>query len=358
MTTAAVAPRGRLAREPDRLVELQRDDPAWLELVAAAPGATFFHLPAWTRVVADTYGYRTTVLAECDEGGRVVAGIPVASVRRPAGRALVSLPFTDHCAPLARDEASLRRLAAGLAAWSSRERVPVEVRGPVPSVAGWRETVVGVEHVLPLEEGADALRSRLSEAHRRRLRQAERSGLRVRVGRRPEDMDAFYRLHLLTRRRQGVPVQPRRFFTAVWEHTIAPGQGVIVVAETPAGRLAAAAVVLAWNGVAVGKFQASDETCWELRPNHLCYWAAIRWATETGLRRFDFGRTEKRHAGLQRWKASWGGDEVPLRYALTGRGDLGVEGHGLLDAALRQVIRHSPTMVCRALGTMLYRYAA
>jgi CelD/BcsL family acetyltransferase involved in cellulose biosynthesis len=356
--TALAAPLAACAREPDRLVELRQDDPAWLDLVLAAPEATVFHLPAWTRVVADPYGYRAAVLAERDERGRVAAGVPIACVRRLTGRAWVSLPFTDHCEPLARDGVSMDRLAGGLAEWSAREHAPVEVRGALPSATGWTNTVVGVEHSLHLEEGAEALRGRFSETHRRRLRQAERSGLRARIGRTVEEMEAYYRLHLLTRRRQGVPVQPRSFFAALWQHVIAPGHGVVVMAETPNGRPAAGAVVLAWNGTAIVKFQASDATCWALRPNHLCYWTALRWACEAGHRRFDFGRSETRHAGLQRWKAGWGGEAVPLTYAVTGEGDPRVDRHGLLDAAVRQVIRRSPTLVCRALGTLLYRYAA
>ena len=355
--TALAAPQTAEAPAADALVELREDDPAWMDLVLTAPDATVFHLPAWTRVVAGTYGYRAAVLAETDGLGRVAAGVPVVCVRRLAGRAWVSLPFTDRCAPLARDPASLTRLAAGLVEWSAGERAPVEVRGPLPPVAGWRDAVVGVEHVLQLEAGAEALRRGFSETHRRRLRQAERSGLRARLGRTAAEMEAYYRLHLLTRRRQGVPVQPRRFFDALWEKLIASGHGVVVLAETPAGVPVAGAVVLAWQGTAMVKFQASDAGSWALRPNHLCYWTALRWASEAGHRRFGFGRSETRHAGLQRWKRGWGGEAVPLSYASTGGSDPGVGG-GALHAALSKFIKHSPTPVCRVVGSLLYRYAA
>ena len=38
-----------------------------------------------------------------------------------------------------------------------------------------------------------------------------------------EALDAFYRLHLLTRRRLGVPIQPRKFFRGVQRWLIANG---------------------------------------------------------------------------------------------------------------------------------------
>jgi CelD/BcsL family acetyltransferase involved in cellulose biosynthesis len=340
------------------LVELGDDDPAWLDLVAAAPGATVYHLPAWARAVADTYGYRTAVLADVDDSGAMAAGAALVRVRRPSGAAWVSLPFTDHSPPLARDGASLARLAEGLAGWSARLGAPVEVRGELPPAPGWREVAVGERHVLSLEAGAEAARRGFSETHRRRLRQAERSGLRSRIGRTAEDMEAFYRLHVLTRRRQGVPVQPRRLLRGIWERLIAAGHGVVALVEPPGRPPVAGAVLLAWNGTVALKFQASDETCWEARPNHLCYWEALRWASETGHARFDFGRTETRHEGLRQWKAGWGADAVPLSYTLAGRGKPGVGDRGALDAALRLVIRSSPPLVCRALGALLYRFAA
>jgi CelD/BcsL family acetyltransferase involved in cellulose biosynthesis len=340
------------------LAELSEDDPAWLDLVAEAADATVFHLPAWSRAVASTYGYPSAVMAHLDRSGRVAAGIPVARVRRFAGRALVSLPFTDRCAPLARDAESLASLTGGLADWSRRQGIPVDVRSAVPPAAGWTQAIVGVEHLLDLRGGAESLRERFSATHRRWLRQAERSGLRVRFGRSAQEMEAYYGLHVLTRRRQGVPVQPRRFFDAIWRRLVARGHGVVLLAETPAGHAVAGVVVLASNGTAMVKFQASDSTSWELRPNHLCYWAAIRWASDTGHRRLEFGRTETRHAGLQQWKAGWGGEAVPLTYALTGERSPDLGGHQALEAALGHVIKRSPALVCQALGALLYRYAA
>jgi len=353
-----VSPRADTLLRSGVVDEVSDDAPEWLDLVAEAPDATVFHLPAWAHALGETYGFPTAVLAHRDATGRVVAGLPVARVRRLRGRVLVSLPFTDSCAPLARSAGSLGSLAAGLADWSHRQGIAVEVRGAVPAEASWTQAVVGVEHVLDLHDGPESLRGRFGATHRRWLRQAERSGLRMRSGRSAAEMEAFYELHVLTRRRQGVPVQPHRFFDAIWRRVVAPGHGVVLVAETAAGRAVAGVVLLASNRIAMVKFQASDEAAWELRPNHLCYWAAIRWACDTGHRRLDFGRTETRHVGLQQWKAGWGGEAVPLTYAVTGGGSPDLGDGGVLEAALGQVIRRSPAAVCRALGALLYRYTA
>lgn len=352
---------GQAARDgSSRLVALRPDDPAWIGLVAAAPDATVFHLPAWARVITDTYSYRAALLAEVDEEGQVAAGVPAVRVRRLRGPAWVSLPFSDHCPPLARDRASLRRLAADLGAWSKREGVALEVRGELPAVEGWEAAVIGVRHVLALRGGVESLWKAVRERDRRYIRVAERR-VRVRFSRSDEDLDVFYRLQVRTRRRQGVPVQPRRFVGAVGEHVIKAGHGLLALAETPAGLPLSAAVLLAWNGTVILKWLASDASHWDLRANHVLVWESIRWASDAGKRTYDFGRSGTEHLGLQQFKAGFGAEALPLEYAVTGSarssaGALG--GHGWAGRAMGLAIRHSPAVVCRALGSLLYRYAA
>jgi hypothetical protein len=47
----------------------------------------------------------------------------------------------------------------------------------------------------------------------------------------------------------------------------------------------------------------------------------------------------------------------PHRLVELDRGDP-ARDRGRLDAAVSHIIRRSPTLVCRAIGTLLYRYAA
>jgi CelD/BcsL family acetyltransferase involved in cellulose biosynthesis len=335
------------------LVALDRADPAWAELVAGAPEATAFHHPAWTSVLADTYGYPSVVLAEPG----LAAGVVLARVPRLRGRAWISLPFSDHCPPLARDAAALQRLSDGLAGWAAGERASVEVRGCLPAARAWSDAAIGVRHVLPLGGDPEVLLASLDRSLRRRLRQGERAGLEVRFGTSADDVADFHRLQVATRRRHGVPVQPRRFFDAIRRHLLDQGLGVIALAAPRGGRPVAAAMALAWNGIAIFKYQASDTSAWDLHPNHALYWAMIRWAREAGCGRLDLGRTETRHEGLRQWKTAWGAEEIPLSYSHTG-GAAPTLDRGALGAALGHVIRRSPTIICRGVGALLYRYSA
>src|SRR5260370_35496099 len=77
------------------------DDPDWLRLVHGCPDATAFHLPAWSRAVAETYGFRPFVFGMEGAGRSGVArlaGMAVPGLRRRPP--LVSLPVTSPSPPL------------------------------------------------------------------------------------------------------------------------------------------------------------------------------------------------------------------------------------------------------------------
>ena len=66
---------------------------------------------------------------------------------------------------------------------------------------------------------------------RRAIRKAERSKLAIRVDRSEEAMLQFYRLHIQTRKRHGLPPQPLSFFLNIHREIIEPGLGFIVLAR-------------------------------------------------------------------------------------------------------------------------------
>lgn len=340
------------------MIALDLTDRRWIRFVEGAPAATAFHHPSWAGLVADCYGYRAFALAKADADGRLVAGLPVVEVRSPLGRRRWgSLPFTDECRPLTSPGADRIGLVDELEAARRRSGVSrLEIRAGLEG-AGVRRGQVGVVHVLGLGSDPDAIwRTALRSSVRTMIRRAEREGVVVRDSdSRSALSEVFYSLHLRTRRRLGVPIQPRRFFELLWERLIEPGLGFVLLAyagDTPV----AGAVFLTWNGTVTYKYGASDTAFWHLRPNHLVMWSAIRRACEHGADAFDFGRSDLGGEGLRRFKASWGAEELPLDYSVLGGG--AVRSAGRVQGAAGAVIRHSPLWVCQALGELLYQYAA
>lgn len=341
-----------------RLTVLEIGDERWTRFVERVPGALPFHHPSWARLLADCYGYRPFALV-LQDGDGVAAGIPVIEIRTVlGGRRWTSLPFTDYVPPLARDERLIPSLVAELDAARTAERISrVEIHAPVAGLRV-RPQPAGFVHVLRLaSDPASVFRTFQRSQVQQRIVKAEREGVAVRRGSSKEDlMQTFYELHLETRRRLGVPIQPRRYFELLWERILAPGRGFVLLAYWNATPIAGA-VFLAWNGTITYKYSASRQEFWKLRPNNLVIWNAIRWGCENSFHTFDFGRTEPWNEGLRSFKRGWGTTEVTLSYStLSGRAPTQVRSHAA--DMLRWPIQTMPAWFCRLVGELAYRRAA
>ncbi len=341
------------------LTVLELTDPRWGDFVAGQPLATPFHHPDWGTLIANCYGFRAFAVATSDATGQIRAGLPVIEVRHLLGEPKwVSLPFTDYCPPLVPAPQEETDLVAALQRASKAAGIRrVEVRAPLKGVSSARRAAF--RHVIALDRDPAAVYAGFRPSVRRHIRQAGPRGVTIRGGERREDLvEIFYRLHLRTRRRLGVPIQPRRFFRMLWESVIRTGLGSVLIAEASA-RPVAAEVFLHWNGTTISKFSASDESVWSLRANNLITWHLIKTACEHGSRWFDFGRTDAGNEGLCAYKRSWGALEEPLVYGTLGAGpETAPANDGKAGQLLASAIRHSPPVVCRAAGEALYRYAA
>jgi CelD/BcsL family acetyltransferase involved in cellulose biosynthesis len=337
------------------IVEL--DDAEWYSFVRSQRDALPFHHPAWASVVADCYGYPSFVGVQRGADGTMLAGVPVIEVRDPfRRRRWLSLPFTDECPFLAPPD-EMPALAACLeAACVSAGARALEVRGG--GTTRGCPYVAGVIHELELEADADAVQRRFRRPQvKQDIRRADRERVVVRRASSPRDgVTAYYELHVRTRRRLGVPTQPRRLFEVLWERMIEPGLGLILLAyhgNTPI----AGAVFLAWNGHLTYKFSASEQEHWSRRPNYAILWNAIRWGCERGFRTLDFGRSSLGDAGLRAFKSNWGAVERPLIYtSLVGSSARDRPEH--VSQAAAAILRRSPLWLCRGIGAALYRYAA
>ena len=161
---------------------------------------------------------------------------------------------------------------------------------------------------------------------------------------------------MLTRKKLGVPVQSKKYFLGLYEKLIKSGLGFVGVVSRKNVPIAAV-VLLGFNGRLVYKYAASDPAALEDRPNDWLVYHSIRLAAEEGYRVFDFGITDKKQDGLRRFKSKWGAVESDIFYSfILGKPDL----DGGPSRAVRlagEVIKRSPTAVCRVLGQAFYKYS-
>jgi len=340
----------------DPIMQLHPSDPRWISFLESNTDINVFYHPAWMQVMQKSYGYRPFVLASEDARGVLTAGIPVMEVNSPVnGRRWVSLPFTDYCRPLCKDEETLSVFTEQLLRKVEREQVPVlELRGTYPANQSLDMHSGHVIHKLELAPDINFVWNGIHAMHRRNIKIATENHVEIVQGRANEHLAEFYRLHLLTRRRQGVPVQPRKFFVYLKKMLIDQGQGFLLLAYKN-HECIAGAIFLNWQDTLTYKYGASTEDSLKYRPNNLIMWTAIKKACEQGFRYFDMGRTDVENIGLRMFKSRWGAIEVPLFYSNLKASNKHV-AQGKLSRYMRFVIQNSPTCVCRFTGELLYRH--
>lgn len=335
------------------------DHPAWAEFVSSHTQATIFHHPAWASLLAECYGYRPFVLASLDDRGEIAAGMPFLEVNSLlTGHRWVSLPFSDFCTPLSREPAALGALVEYLLCQNHQGAIPrVEIHASIPAGEGVFYATSFVWSKVRLKASPDAMLKTFDKTRvREAIRQAARRGIEVRPCTDKSGLYAFYDMLAETHRRLGAPVQPKRFFSLVWDRLIEKGLGFLLLAYKDS-RPIAGTLYLHHGAMLTAKYNASLREFWRLRPNHLLYWFGIRWGCLNGYRYFDFGRTDVENQNLRDFKQGWGAEEVPLTYATIADRKLRLPSRRS-RAIIGTVIRHSPLFVCRALGEVLYGHYA
>jgi Acetyltransferase (GNAT) domain len=340
----------------NQLLQLDPLSDGWLEFVGSFPQANIFHHPAWVKLLSDCYRYPAFALALGDDENSIIAGLPFLDVNSYlTGRRLVSLPFTDYCQPMYRDEDALNTLLSGLLDYQKEKLSPlIEVRWELPSDPNIVKISPFVQHVVNLDQDLESISKALHRTQRQNIKTAEKNGIEIRKGENIDSLKVFFHLHCLTRRRQGVPVQPWRFFILILERMIAKGNGYILQAYK-GDRCLAAGLFLHWNQTLSYKYAASDDIDQDLRPNHLITWEAMRWGCENGYKAFDFGRTDINNEGLRTFKCRWGATETPLYYSVFSKMVKQPSNHKL-NSVMNMVLRNSPPWVSRIVGEIFYKH--
>jgi lipid II:glycine glycyltransferase (peptidoglycan interpeptide bridge formation enzyme) len=266
------------------------------------------------------------------------------------------MPFSDFCAPLVFDgwgqELLMERL---LELGRERKWRYFELRGGremLPPSAKAAEKYYG--HKLDLTIGIEELFARFQSPVRRAIRKAEKSGLIIEVTRTRKAMLDFYRLHVRTRRRHGLPPQPISFFLNIDEEIIKADLGFVILAKSGT-RVIAGAVFFHAGQAALFKFGASDERIHEFRGNNLVMWEGIKQLIANGLRTLHFGRTSVENDGLRRFKLSWGTEEELVEYFR-----FALKPHMWLNSSYNasefhnRLFRRLPLAVNRVAGALIY----
>jgi hypothetical protein len=330
-------------------------NPGWDHLVALHRDAGCFHTSAWAKVLHKTYNHHPFYL-RFSRGRRLAALIPLMEVRSSfTGCRGVCLPFSDTCEPLIFNPEALDLVRDRLVRLA-RERGwrHLEIRGGKSFQSTSDSATKFYGHTLDLRHRVGELANHFDGAVRRAIRKAERSDISALVVRNRQAIDDFYRLHVQTRRRHGLPPQPASFFLNIYEHIIKPGLGFIVLARR-GSRPIAAAVFFRFGKNAVYKYGASDKRFQEFRANNLVMWQGIQLLARTNVEKLHFGRTDYENDGLRRFKLSWNTQEETIDYFRVDPSGRPCLTPVRRDAGLhKRIFGRLPLMFNRLAGSILY----
>jgi len=322
----------------------------WRDLVSASGEATLFHRDSWLRLLARVYSVSLWI-ATLNRNGKIAAACVFA--RAPLSRRFIALPFSDACAPLAREPDAVGPLLNALIA---RDGSPCsyEIRG-ISGDAPWLTVECFVNWRLCLDSSLGKVEQRLASNFRRNVRRASRHAVSIEHGNSIELLKRFYTMQLQSRRRLGLPPQPWRFFKFAQEIFAAESNFEVWIARI-SGEDLASAVFLRDGDVMHYKWgarRAHDESS----ANHLLFWSAIEEFSST-VRILDLGRTDIRNQGLMRFKRELGASATPLPSAFYPRAPRQVSAEALTGgfAIVAKVWRRMPIFATALAGRLVYRF--
>jgi hypothetical protein len=282
------------------------------------PNASVFHSVPWLDALRRTYGYEVVAYTTNGRSEDLENAVVFCRINSwLTGRRLVSLPFSDHCAPLMDEQSGDNFLDRIVQEELAHRHSYIEVRPLTQFPAGtssfYRIKIEYVFHQLDLTPALETLFCGFHQSSiQRKIRKAEKHGLLYRDGRSEALLNQFYTLFEQTRKRHHIPPPPREWFLNLMRSF---GGGLKIRIAYKADRVAAAMITLQHKDTFVYKYGASDPQFHRFGAMHLLYWEAIQEAKRLGLRRFDFGRTNADQKGLITFKNRWGATQSTLTYA-------------------------------------------
>ena len=294
-------------------------DGRWNDYLQRHPRASIFHTPGWLAALQRTYGYIPFVFTTALPGEELRNGVVFSRVKswliRPR---LVSLPFSDHVDLLSHDADELQSLIGVLkqgqseGRWRSIELRPPAQPGDPMCCPDFCDGQFYFLHRLDLRPSlVDLFRGLQKDSIQRKIRRAEREGLVLDEGRSESHLDTFYKLTVMTRRRQGLPPPPKKWFQNVLECL---GEQALIRMVRKDNQAVAAILTLHFKQTMVYKYGCSDARFHNLGAMPFVLWRTITDAKRLGATELDLGRCDPGNVGLATFKERFGAVRSVLTY--------------------------------------------
>ncbi len=343
-------------------------DARWDQFVTGHPYGWIVHTSGWKKVLEITFPhmrghYFALINKETDT---IKAGLPVYEVRSwLTGNRLVSIPFATLCDPLTSNEAQNDALITKASELLlSLKCAHIEIRTHTNN-SFFSNKPFGVNeeyknHYLDLSKGEEVLWKNTSyKSIRYLINKACKHNLQVKYAQNDQDLLAFYKLYIGTRKRLGLPAQPYAFFKGIFDEFKSSEQARILLACIDS-KIICGHLHLNFNGRTSVEAMGEDSAFRNIGANQFLYWQGIRMACAEGFRVFDFGRTSIHNPTLMDFKKRWGTVETNLNTYFYIHGQKQVvkfSGEKSLSYKLtRNMCKKSPARIYALLSRFCYNH--
>jgi CelD/BcsL family acetyltransferase involved in cellulose biosynthesis len=333
-------------------------DSRWGDLVNSHPQASVFHGTKWLRALRTAYGYEPIVITTCPPRVPLKNGLVFCRIKSwVTGRRYVSLPFSDHCEPLIDRPDELDEMLLHMRRYVDRDRWKyIEIR-PVSGQPGshteFRRLVTYSFHRLDLSLSAEKLyRNFHKDCVQRKIRRAEREKLQYEEGASEDLLQKFYRLLVITRRRQYLPPQPLAWFRGL---IAAFGSDLKIRVASKNGVAVASILTLTHKKSMIYKYGCSNVAFNNLGGTALLFWKTIQEAKDGGFENLDMGRSDIDNQGLIAFKEHWGAGATSINYWTYPKRPERHTG-GWEKRLAERLVSAAPDLALETVGRLLYRH--
>lgn len=345
----------------------QAESKGWDNMVADHPMGSVYQHTAFGKVIASTFGHvKPYYIALVDKNDRYVGGLVLFLVKSwLTGNRLVSIPWACYGDPMTSSVGEFEILFIEVLELSQRVKasyVEIKARNSTGLLADTNLMIpvyYNKSHFLDLTKGLNAV---WDGFHRRSIKQkikrAERNGIRVRFARSEQEVISFYQIFGKNRRRLGLPPQKLEFFRNIWKYMVPRGLAHFMIAHKQ-DQLVGALCNFTFKETVFLSYIATEELLHRCGIGQYLFWAAIRAASEKGLKIVDFGKTPQYASGLTQYKKKWGVGELeaPVFYYPRVAGVSSYEDEQkLLYRAMRSFWRTAPPRLSRIASKFFYRH--
>jgi len=296
-------------------------DSRWDAFVEKHPLGCVFHHSTWKEVLDTTFPHLESMyfIVE-DSDSTIVAGAPFFFIKSwLTGRRLISLPFSIYCDPLVYSPTAFKVLVKGLSEKREERKASfIEIRTRFSENlfkrTHFKKSHFYKNHTLPLEPDLETIRKSFHRSCvRQHIHRAEQSNLSVTEASSEADVQIFYQLICMTRKKFGVPPHPYSFYKNMWEIMYPRNMMSILIARRD-DQPVCSLLFLKYKQRVHAEYMGTNDAFIRYSPNILLFWKAIEKAKNEGYKFFEFGSSSREDHSLIAFKSRWGTTEEDLSY--------------------------------------------